>query len=214
MSMRSYALTGFPDEKKIAKEGISLAMFQQVYSGDAPWEVGVPQPAVKELDLAGAFQGTVLDVGCGLGHNSLYLASRGFNVHAIDFVPEIVERARQATAGKELKLVFEVFDAMCLSSLHQTFDTILDSATFHTFSDSERLRYVEQLSTITEPGSRLHLLCFADNEHRSGGPRRISREEIHNSFSRNWNIDSIRETRYLTTLYPDGARAWVATMSR
>ena len=214
MSLKSYVLTRFADEKKIAKEGVPVATFQQVYRGEAPWEIGLPQPAVVELERSGAFQGKVLDIGCGSGHNAMYLASRGFDVYAIDFVPEVVEKARQAAAGKNLKLAFDVFDALLLDTLGHIFQTVLDSATFHTFSDFERTQYAEQLSTVTEPGSRLHLICFADTEHRQGGPRRISREEIHSTFSGQWKIESIQETRYQTVLYPDGAHAWVATMTR
>ena len=44
----------------------------------------------------------VLDVGCGLGGYSLALARRGFDMTAIDVVPDYVERARSIGVEAEL----------------------------------------------------------------------------------------------------------------
>jgi hypothetical protein len=54
--------------------------FEQLYQGGTPmgrkmpWDIGAPQPAVVALADAGEFTGEVLDIGCGLGDNSAFLA--------------------------------------------------------------------------------------------------------------------------------------------
>ena len=35
--------------------------------GLAPWDIGVPQPAIVRLASEGGFAGAVLDAGCGTG---------------------------------------------------------------------------------------------------------------------------------------------------
>ena len=45
-----------------------------------PWDVHQAQPRLMELEALGGFSGAVLDIGCGLGDNSIYLASRGHSV--------------------------------------------------------------------------------------------------------------------------------------
>jgi SAM-dependent methyltransferase len=45
---------------------------------------------------------SVLDLGCGLGGYSKVLADRGFEVRALDVVPEYVERARSLGVDAEL----------------------------------------------------------------------------------------------------------------
>jgi SAM-dependent methyltransferase len=49
------------------------------------------------LDLFASFarpKGTVLDLGCGPGHVSKYLAARGLRMHGIDIAPEMIGLAR------------------------------------------------------------------------------------------------------------------------
>jgi 2-polyprenyl-3-methyl-5-hydroxy-6-metoxy-1,4-benzoquinol methylase len=45
---------------------------------------------------------SILDLGCGLGGYSRTLAERGFDVRALDVVPDYVERARSIGADAEL----------------------------------------------------------------------------------------------------------------
>lgn len=55
----------------------------------APWEIGRPQPEVKKLVDAGEFDGaSVLDAGCCIGDNSMYIAAhaRGATVTGCDLV--------------------------------------------------------------------------------------------------------------------------------
>ena len=56
------------------------ASYQQ---GDAPWDIGRPQPEVVSLAEAGLITGSVLDIGCGTGENALYLAGRGHAVFGL-----------------------------------------------------------------------------------------------------------------------------------
>ena len=140
-----------------------------------PWEIDRPQPAVERLLDEGAFHGDVLDVGCGTGENTMLLASRGLHVLGVDWAAAAVEMARAKAAERSLEVEFEVGDALGLDALGRSFDTILDSALFHTFSDEARTEYVPSLGSVTRPGSMLFLLCFSDLEPWGGGPRRVTR---------------------------------------
>lgn len=45
---------------------------------------------------------TVLDLGCGQGRDSLYLAREGFTVHALDPSTVAIEHVRETAAAKGL----------------------------------------------------------------------------------------------------------------
>jgi 2-polyprenyl-3-methyl-5-hydroxy-6-metoxy-1,4-benzoquinol methylase len=198
----------------IRRQGVSPAVFRQIYSGEPPWEIGQPQPEVVRLALSGGFRSPILDVGCGRGGNALYLASQGFAVHAIDFIDEVVKEAQAEAQRRQVKVEFETYDANQLGGLGRIYSTVLDSGTFHGFSDDERCQYVDNLRAVTRPGSIVHLICFSDLETRPGGPRRIGEVELRQLFNGDWEIDALQRTVYAVRHFPDGAAAWLASISR
>ena len=111
-------------------------------------------------------------------------------------------------------LAFEVADALGLHALGRSFDTILDSALFHTFSDEARTEYVPSIGRVTRPGSMLYLLCFSELEPWGGGPRRVTQAEIRDAFADGWVVSSIVPERYEMRISPGYALAWLATIER
>ncbi len=196
-------------------------IFEKAYQGQAPWDIGEPQPDVVQLAESGAIAGTVLDVGCGTGENALYLAARGHEVWGIDFIPTPIERAKAKAEQRGLTVHFQVGDALKLDGLGRTFDTVIDSGLFHVFHDQERLTYVQSLARAVSPGGVVHLLCFSDQEPPGQGPRRVTQQEIHSAFRDGWDVESIRATRFKAAesadamgLSPGGPKAWLVTVRR
>lgn len=56
-------------------------------------------------------------------------------------------------------------------------------------------------------------MCFSEHETGPGEPRRIMQAEIRTTFRRGWNINSIQEARFESNLHPDGAKAWLASIT-
>lgn len=179
-----------------------------------PWEIERPQPAVERLLAENAFHGDVLDVGCGTGENTMLLASRGLHALGLDWAASAVEMAQAKAVERSLEVEFKVGDALRLDSLDRSFDSILDSALFHTFNDEARTEYVTSIGSVTRSGSMLFLLCFSELEPWGGGPRRVTQAEIRNAFTDGWVVRSIVPERYEIRLSPGYALAWLATIER
>jgi SAM-dependent methyltransferase len=179
-----------------------------------PWEIDRPQPAIQRLLDEHAFRGDALDVGCGTGENTMLLASHGLHVLGIDWAAAAVDMARAKAAQRSLEVQFEVADALRLDRLGRSFDTILDSALFHTFSDAARTAYVPSLGSVARPGSMLYLLCFSELEPWGGGPRRVTQAEIRDAFAEGWTVRAIVPERLEMWYEPGYALAWLATIER
>lgn len=196
------------DRTKASGEG-----FDEAYAGGStPWDIGAPQPAIVAAEEQGEIQGRVLDVGCGTGENALFLAENGHEVVGIDLSRHALGDATEKAQKKEVKVAFHLMDALAMEpgTLGGRFDTVTDSGFFHVLSDDERPRYLQALQRVTRPGSTYHMLVFSDQEPKDwGGPRRISEDEIHQTFHEGWKLLALRPTTFMTNLDITG-HAWHA----
>lgn len=203
----------------------AISRFDEFYKTTTPpWVIGEPQPAIVELERAGLIGGKVLDVGCGTGEHTMLLTRLGYDVLGIDFAPEAVEQARRNAEAKAIGARFEVADAMSLPD-QPRYDTILDSALFHIFDDSDRPKYVASLHNACQPGGVVHVLALSD-AGRGFGPE-VSGDTIRDAFADGWELEELAPTTYrgvVTEVHADviglpiGSRvdepAWLARARR
>jgi cyclopropane fatty-acyl-phospholipid synthase-like methyltransferase len=208
-----------PESTMLASHSADRALFEELYSGPAPWDIGKPQGSFT--GLASLVTSPVLDAGCGTGENALFFAARGHRVTGIDFVEEAIRRARRKAAERGLSARFLVKDVLTLADWDERFTSVIDSGLFHVLSDDDRRRYVEGLYHVLEQGGQLFLMCFSDEEPGTEGPRRVSREELCDAFADGWEIESIQRCQaelnpgFTTVKFSEGGpKMWFAVIRR
>lgn len=121
---------------------------------------------VDNLDLMPP-GGRVLDVACGRGRHALWLASAGFDVHAIDRNPDAIAFLRATAERLHLSLTAEVVD---LEGDHppdpgtSAYDAILVFNYLHR-------PLMPALRAALKPGGRLFYETFTARQAEKGHPK-------------------------------------------
>ncbi len=120
-------------------------LFQIFYRlGFTPWDGHPLAESLRNLLASNGLppleRRTALDLGCGTGDTSIYLASRGWRVTGVDFVPRALDRARAKARSDGATVHFVCADVTRLSQagIGTDFTLIVDNGCLHNMSDTDR----------------------------------------------------------------------------
>jgi SAM-dependent methyltransferase len=98
----------------------------------------------------------VLDVACGNGNAALAAARRFCQVTGVDYVPELLERARQRALAEGLEVDFQEADAEALPFPDNSFDAVLSTCGAMFAPDQEQT--AAELLRVCRPGGRIGMV--------------------------------------------------------
>jgi SAM-dependent methyltransferase len=170
--------------------GQSKGIFNRLYKSatqpeDLPWhEADPPALLVKAINQRST-PGSALDIGCGAGTYSIYMAECGYQVTAIDFMPQAIAMLKKRIVGRDLAIDALQADIGQWTASHP-FDIVLDIGCLHTPGTIDIAAYKSQLLKWLAPGGDFILLHFG----RRGwwdwwpiGPSRIYADTICQKFA-------------------------------
>jgi SAM-dependent methyltransferase len=97
----------------------------------------------------------VLDIACGSGTAALVAARRYCETTGIDYVPALIERARQRAEAEDLDCDFQVGDAQDLPYEDASFDVVLSVYGVQFAPDQEKA--ASEMLRVLRPGGRIGL---------------------------------------------------------
>ena len=179
-------------------------------SGNIPWDTG--RADFNLIETVAGFpvpSCKALDIGCGTGDNSIWLAQKGFEIRGTDVSDIAVEKAREKAAAADAKCDFAVADFFKTEIAGGPFGFIFDRGCFHSFvTGDDRDRFARKAAAhLEESGLWLTLAGNADENRHGPGPPQRTAGEIVSAVEPYFEILLLQSSRFGSNR-PNPPRAW------
>ena len=110
------------------------------------WELGRARPILIEFVKKGLIKkGKMLDICCGAGTNSIYLAKNSFSVYAADISPKAIQYAKETARREKVKINLLLQSFINLSFANEIFDFVFDMGVSIMYKSQIELRLLKEL---------------------------------------------------------------------
>jgi SAM-dependent methyltransferase len=171
-------------------------VYKALKASDLPWNAGAPDSDLVRLADAGSLPlGRALDAGAGPGHDAAFLAARGWSVLAVDLSGEALKLAEKTVRaeGQQGRVTLREADVLKLKEPSESFALVHDRGCFHTLPAEDRPRYVSQMARLLQPGGKVVLRTFSDQEPAGPGPHRFTKDELEALWAKQFHFEDFRE---------------------
>ncbi len=165
--------------------------------GNVPWDTGRPSSELQRVFSQNAIQPCrALELGCGTGTNSVWLAQQGFEVTGIDVAPLAVEQAEKRAQAAGVQVRFLLADVLNLPDLDGPFAFFFDRGCYHAVRRSAPQQYAPAVARQLAAGGRGLILAGNAREPHDPGPPVVTEEQIRDELGVAFQILDLREFRF------------------
>ena len=135
----------------VTADAVPLALAYEDWLESLPEPIFGEYPDARLLSLLERLDapraGSVLDIGAGIGRNSIYLAAQGWSVDAVEVTSKFAQLLAAAALRQELPIRVVTGDVFeCAANLGRDYKLILLSGVIGDFRDPQQLRQVFELA--------------------------------------------------------------------
>ena len=181
-----------------------------------PWDTGRPDfNLVDIVNKTPIEKCKALDVGCGSGHNSLWLAQHEFLVTGVDVSEIALQKAKENASTYNVNITFLLLDIFEKDIPGLPFNFIFDRGCFHSYdSDNERKKFAERVAYhLDEAGLWFAIIGSTDEPPGSPGPPRRSARDVVIAVEPIFEILSLTAS-YFESNRQNPPRAWACLMKK
>jgi SAM-dependent methyltransferase len=166
-------------------------------TGDLPWDTGKTSgELMRVIAEEKILPCKALELGCGTGTNSIWLAQQGFDMTAVDISPAAIQRARDIASKVAVR--FLVADVLAPLKIEDRFAFFFDRGCYHVVRRVDVAAYLHTLDTLLSSGAQGLILAGNAKEpsppHQ--GPPYVSEDELRSELGQLFDIKQLREFRF------------------
>ena len=179
-------------------------------SGNTPWDIGEADFNLIEVVTQKPIPACkALDVGCGTGDNSIWLAQNGFQVVGTDASDLAIGGAKEKAFKAGVECTFLVADFLKSKIEGAPFGFVFDRGCFHAFdSEEDRIMFARNVAGYLEDtGLWLTLVGNADEKRKGPGPPQHTAGDIVRAVEPFFEVLSLTTTHFGSN-HPQPPRAW------
>jgi ubiquinone/menaquinone biosynthesis C-methylase UbiE len=153
-SVRDFWETHVNNEYYTDEEQASDAYFKEIETKRYRWHYHL-------VDLFRSMQGShgrLLEVGSGIGVDSIQLARCGFDVTAVDLTQNAIDIARKFAERRGVSIDFRLGNAEGLDFPDESFDAVYSFGVLHHTPDIERA--VAEVQRVLRPGGTAYVMLY------------------------------------------------------
>lgn len=132
-----------------------------------------------------------LELGCGIGRFSRYLAQQGVRATAVDFSPVAIAKAKERAVQDASPPEYLVGDVTHLNAISGPFDVSFDIGCFHCLDPKGQQAYVSEMFRLLKPGGT-HLIWAMDT---APADLRLSPAAVKELFAPRFDLQRAKKSR-------------------
>lgn len=123
---------------------MNIPFWEETYQNDNIFTFGPePNDSLVEVPNFLEFSDNIIDVGCGDGHNVLYLAKEGYkNIDAFDISENAIAKLRRIAARENLSSINGWVENLCEFNFVKQYKLIMSFGTLHFVSKEDWLEFI------------------------------------------------------------------------
>jgi SAM-dependent methyltransferase len=189
-------------------------------AGVTPWDIGRPDfNLIDTVALRRIGACAALEIGCGSGANSVWLAQQGFAVTGVDVSEIALGNASENAAKAGAACTFLLIDFLQQDVPGAPFGFVFDRGCFHSFdTDEVRGKFAWRVAAHLEAGGLwLSIIGSTDQPPRGpnpqAGPPRRSARDIAAAVEGQFEILTLAASHFESNA-PHPPKAWVCLMKK
>jgi SAM-dependent methyltransferase len=165
--------------------------------GNLPWDTGRPSSELQRVLAQHPIEPCrALDLGCGTGTNSVWLAQQGFDVTGIDVAPLAIERAEERARAAGVNARFVAADILNLPDPDRPCSFFFDRGCYHAVRRGAPDAYAPAVARQLASGATGLILAGNAREPHDPGPPVVTEEQIRAEIGAAFEILELREFRF------------------